>query len=160
MVSWRNTQHFLPLPCRFSYPQNISFIFLGDTSLFVFILLSKVFYIFFTYCNHYQIKYSMFPDVPECSGMFQVPSFINAPAAHGICETSGAVQLNGFYGKIFYFYLFSQSATSPVYLFVSFFRPSTWFIILFFRTKNFSGLVWTSLIKLRDSWQVVDWCKG
>ena len=36
----------------------------------------------------------------------------------GIDETSNVVQLNGFLGKRFYFYnLFSQSATLPVYLF-------------------------------------------
>ena len=36
----------------------------------------------------------------------------------GIDETSNVVQLNGFFGKRFYFYnLFSQSASSPVYLF-------------------------------------------
>ena len=43
-----------------------------------------------------------------------------AAFARGIDETSNAVQLNGFYGRTFYFYnLFSQSATLPVYLFVS-----------------------------------------
>ena len=42
-----------------------------------------------------------------------------APVARGIDETSNAVQSNGFLGKTFYFYkLFSQSATLPVYLFV------------------------------------------
>ena len=39
-----------------------------------------------------------------------------APVAREIDETSNAVQLNGFFGKTFYFFnLFSQSATSPVY---------------------------------------------
>ena len=41
-----------------------------------------------------------------------------ATVARGIDETSNVVQLNGFFGKRFYFYnLFSQSATLPVYLF-------------------------------------------
>ena len=41
-----------------------------------------------------------------------------ATVASGIDETSNVVQLNGFFGKRFYFYnLFSQSATLPVYLF-------------------------------------------
>ena len=45
-----------------------------------------------------------------------------AAVARGIDETSNAVQLNGFFGKTFYFYnLFSQSATLPLYLFVSLF---------------------------------------
>ena len=40
--------------------------------------------------------------------------------ARGIDEKSNAVQLNGLFGETFYFYnLFSQSATLPVYLFVS-----------------------------------------
>ena len=44
------------------------------------------------------------------------------PVARGIDETSNAVQLNDFFGKTFYIYnLFSQSATSPVYLLVSLF---------------------------------------
>ena len=38
-----------------------------------------------------------------------------------IDKTSNAVQLNGFFGKRFFFNLFSQSATLPVYLFVSLF---------------------------------------
>ena len=43
-----------------------------------------------------------------------------AAVARGIDETSNAVQLNGLYGRTFYFLnLFSQSATLPVYLFVS-----------------------------------------
>ena len=44
-----------------------------------------------------------------------------AAVARGIDETSNSVQLpvNGFFGKTFYFYnLFSQSATLPLYLFV------------------------------------------
>ena len=41
-----------------------------------------------------------------------------ATVASGIDETSNVVQLNDFFGKIFYLYnLFSQSATLPVYLF-------------------------------------------
>ena len=45
-----------------------------------------------------------------------------AAVARGIDETSNAVQLNGFYERTFYFYhLFSQSVTLPVYLFVSLF---------------------------------------
>ena len=41
-----------------------------------------------------------------------------ATVASGIDETSNVVQLNGFFGKRFYFYnLFSQSAPLPVYLF-------------------------------------------
>ncbi len=45
-----------------------------------------------------------------------------AAAACGIDKTSNTVQLNVFFGKTFYFYkLFSQSATLPVYLFVSLF---------------------------------------
>ena len=45
-----------------------------------------------------------------------------AAVARGIDETSNVVQLNGFFGKTFYFFnLFSQSATLPVYLYVSLF---------------------------------------
>ena len=58
-----------------------------------------------------------------------------APVARGIDETSNAVQSNGFLGKTFYFYkLFSQSATLPVYLFVSL------FVNLHFLSHNFLGL--------------------
>ena len=40
-------------------------------------------------------------------------------SARGIDETSNAVQLNCFFGERFYFYnLFFQSATLPVYLFI------------------------------------------
>ena len=40
-----------------------------------------------------------------------------ATVASGIDETSNVVQLNGIFGKRFYFYnLFPQSATLPVYL--------------------------------------------
>ena len=43
-----------------------------------------------------------------------------AAVARGINKTRNAVQLNGFFGKTFYFYnLFSESATLPVYFFVS-----------------------------------------
>ena len=43
-----------------------------------------------------------------------------AAGARGIGETSHAVQLNGFFWEIIYFYnLFSQSATLPVSFFVS-----------------------------------------
>ena len=58
-----------------------------------------------------------------------------AAVARGIDETSNAVQLNGFFGKTFYFFnLFSQSATLPVYLFVSL------FVNLHFLSYNFSAL--------------------
>ena len=59
-----------------------------------------------------------------------------AAVARGIDETSNAVQLNGFFGKTFYFFnLFSQSATLPVYLFVSLFVD-----LHFFLSYNFSAL--------------------
>ena len=32
---------------------------------------------FFTYFSHNYHNYSMFRDVPECSGMFHVPDFID-----------------------------------------------------------------------------------
>ena len=55
--------------------------------------------------------------------------------ARGIDEKSNAVQLNGLFGETFYFYnLFSQSATLPVYLFVSL------FVNLHFLSYNFSAL--------------------
>ena len=60
-----------------------------------------------------------------------------AAVARGIDETSNSVQLpvNGFFGKTFYFYnLCSQSATFPVYLFVSL------FVNLHFLSYNFSAL--------------------
>ena len=57
-----------------------------------------------------------------------------AAVARGIDETSNAVQLNGFFGRTFYFYNFSQSTTLPVYLFVSLFAN------LHFLFYNFSAL--------------------
>ena len=58
-----------------------------------------------------------------------------AAFARGIDETSNAVQLNGLYGRTFYFLnLFSQSATLPVYLFVSS------FVNLHFLSYYFSAL--------------------
>ena len=45
-----------------------------------------------------------------------------AAVSREIDETCNAVQLNGFFGKTFYFYyLFSQTVTLPMYLFVSLF---------------------------------------
>ena len=62
-----------------------------------------------------------------------------AAVARGIDETSNAVQLNGFFLKIFYFYnLFSQSATLPVYLFLSLFFSIYIYIFLFFSDEYFS----------------------
>ena len=50
--------------------------------------------------------------------------------ACGIDETINAMQLNGFFGKTFYFYnLFSHSASLPVYLFVSVFVNVHFFFI-------------------------------
>ena len=63
-----------------------------------------------------------------------------ATVARGIDDTSNAVQFNGFLGRDFIFInLFSQSATSPAYLFVSLFicQPTS-FILLFFSTEYFS----------------------
>ena len=61
-----------------------------------------------------------------------------AAVARGIDETSNVVQLNGFFGKTFYFFnLFSQSATLPVYLFVSLFVNPTFFILQFFSPEYF-----------------------
>ena len=58
-----------------------------------------------------------------------------AAVVRGIYETSNSVQLNDFFGKTFYFYnLCSQSATFPVYLFVSV------FVNLHFLSYNFSPL--------------------
>jgi len=58
------------------YPPKYLFIFRADTSLFLFILFSKF---NFTYFSHNYHNYSMFRDVPECSGMFHVPGFIDGP---------------------------------------------------------------------------------
>ena len=73
-----------------------------------------------------------------------------ATVASGIDETSNVVQLNGFFGKRFYFYnLFSQSATLPVYLFnlclylsISCQSPVNlrFFISLFFSAESFSRI--------------------
>ena len=61
-----------------------------------------------------------------------------AAVARGIDETSNAVQLNGFSGKTFYFCnLFTQSATLPVYLFVSLFVNLHFFILQFFFPEYF-----------------------
>ena len=57
-----------------------------------------------------------------------------AAVVRGIDQTSNAVQLNGFFGRTFYFYNFSQSTTLPVYLFVSL------FVNLHFLFYNFSAL--------------------
>ena len=58
--------------------------------------------------------------------------------ARGIDEKSNAVQLNGLFGETFYFYnLFSQSATLPVYLFVSLFVNLHFFILQFFFPEYF-----------------------
>ena len=62
-----------------------------------------------------------------------------ATLAAGIDETSKVVQLNGFFGKRFYFYnLFSQRATLPVYLFnlclyLSISLQSTFFYLTIFQ---------------------------
>ena len=62
-----------------------------------------------------------------------------AAVARGIDETSNAVQLNGFFGKTFYFFnLFSQSATLPVYLFVSLFVNLHFFYLTIFQPWIFS----------------------
>ena len=59
-----------------------------------------------------------------------------AAGARGIGETSNAVQLNGFFGKIISFYnLFFQIATLPVYLFVFFICQST-FLSYYFLALN------------------------
>ena len=60
-----------------------------------------------------------------------------AAVARGIDETSNAVQLNGSFGKTFSFYNFSQSATLPVYLFVSLFVNLHFFILQFFSPEYF-----------------------
>ena len=58
--------------------------------------------------------------------------------ARGIDEKRNAVQLNGLFGETFYFYnLFSQSATLPVYLFVSLFVNLHFFILQFFFPEYF-----------------------
>ena len=59
-----------------------------------------------------------------------------ATVARGIDETSNAVQLNGFFGKhsIFRIYFF-QSATLPVYLFVSLF-VNLHFLSYYFSAPN------------------------
>jgi len=63
-----------------------------------------------------------------------------AAVARGIGETGSAVQLNGFLGKLFYFYnLFSQSVTLPVYLFVSLLVNLQFFILLFFSAEIVQG---------------------
>ena len=61
-----------------------------------------------------------------------------AAVACRIDETSNALQLNGFFGKAFYFYnMFSQSATLPVYLFVSLFFNLHFFILQLFSPEYF-----------------------
>ena len=68
-----------------------------------------------------------------------------ATVASGIDETSNVVQLNGFLGERFYFYnLFSQNATLPVYLFNLCLCQSPvnlrFFISLFFSAESFSRI--------------------
>ena len=69
-----------------------------------------------------------------------------ATVASGIDETSNVVQLNGFFGKRFYFYnLFSRRATLTVYLFnLCLFCQSPFklrfFISLFFSAESFSRI--------------------
>lgn len=59
-----------------------------------------------------------------------------AVVSREIDETCNAVQLNGFFGKTFYFYnLFSQSATLPVCLFVSLFA-NLQFVSYYFSALN------------------------
>ena len=54
--------------------------------------------------------------------------------ARGIGERSSAVQLNASFGKVFYFNnLLSQSATLPVYLFVSLFVNLHFFYLTIFQ---------------------------
>ena len=61
-----------------------------------------------------------------------------AAGARGIGETSNAVQLNGFLGKIISFYnLFSQIATLPVYLFVFLFVNLLFLSYYFFSAEYF-----------------------
>ena len=61
-----------------------------------------------------------------------------AAVARGIDEKSNAVQLKGFFGKTFYFCnLFTQSATLPVYLFLSLFVNLHFFISQFFSPEYF-----------------------
>jgi len=57
-----------------------------------------------------------------------------ATIARGIGERSSAVQLNASFGKVFYFNnLLSQSATLPVYLFVSLFVNLHFFYLTIFQ---------------------------
>ena len=60
-----------------------------------------------------------------------------------IDETSNAVQLNGFFGKIFFLNLFSQSATLPVYLFVFYLSIYNFYLTNFQRWIFFKVLAWT-----------------
>ena len=61
-----------------------------------------------------------------------------AAVARGIDEKSNTAQLNGFFGKTFYFCnLFTPSATLPVYLFVSLFVNLHFFILQFFFPEYF-----------------------
>ena len=72
VVSWKNTQRFLPLAYRFPLCPKISkFSYLElITIYFCLFYLSKF---NFTYFLHNSPNYSVFQDVPECSGMFNVP---------------------------------------------------------------------------------------
>ena len=82
-----------------------------------------------------------------------------AAVARGIDETSNAVQLNGFYGKTFHFYNFSQSATLPVCLFVSSFVNLHFFCLsILQRWIFFKVLVWALRelydVQLTSCWMV------
>ena len=59
--------------------------------------------------------------------------------ARGIDEKINAVQLNGFLvkKKNYFYNLFSQSATLPLYLFVSLFVNLHFFILQFFSSEDF-----------------------
>ena len=65
----------------FSYPEmiRVSFSLFLSISVFCYVTLLLIFMNFFVFFFHENYFYFfMFRDVPECSGMFHVPGFIDA----------------------------------------------------------------------------------
>ena len=79
---------------------------------------------------YFQIEISNF--LPEKMLICKRKKKYVAAVTRVIDNRGNAVQLNGFFGKTFYFYhLFSQSTTLPVYLFVSLFVIYIFYLTIF-----------------------------
>ena len=88
------------------------------------------------------IRYSgMFRDVP-CSGFYRRPN------------TSGAVQLNGFFGKIFYFLEAVFSKCNFTFVFICFFICQCTFFTIFQRKNVFQAF---SLIFIKQIARTIRW---